>query len=149
MSPKRILLLAAVTTTEAAFVLLKPDDFKPLFNDVKINASSPTDQGPFNQPAFDWAKDNVPFFECSDKDLEAAFSFRWRSYFTHLIPNNNTVNPWVVSECFSPTIPGRCSWAAPSGAINAAAGHHTGREKEIGVPGGSPKPPGVFLSTSI
>lgn len=81
-------------------------------------------QGPLNEPAFEWAKANVPFFESSDKDLEQAYAFRWRAYFTHIIPTNLTTNPWVISECFSPTIPGRCSWAAPSGAINAAAGHH-------------------------
>ena len=81
-------------------------------------------QGPLNEPAFEWAKANVPFFESSDKDLEKAYAFRWRAYFTHIIPTNMTTNPWVISECFSPTIPGRCSWAAPSGAINAAAGHH-------------------------
>ena len=108
----------------AAFQLLQPGNFKHLFHDGKINASSPSDQGPLNEPAFQWATANVPFFECSDKDLEAAYAFRWRAYFTHLIPTNDTANPWVVSECFSPTIPGRCDWAAPSGAINAAAGHH-------------------------
>jgi hypothetical protein len=108
----------------AEFVLLEPDSFKPLFNDVKINASTPADQGPFNEPAFEWAKANVPFFECSDKDIETAYAFRWRAYFTHIIPTNSSATPWVISECFSPTIPGRCSWAAPTGAINAAAGHH-------------------------
>ena len=107
-----------------AFQLLDPEDFKPLFHDVKINATAPADQGPLNEPAFEWAKANVPFFECSDKDIETAYAFRWRAYFTHIIPTNETTNPWVISECYSPTIPGRCSWAAPSGAINAAAGHH-------------------------
>eukprot|EP01043_Picozoa_sp_COSAG02_P030828 COSAG02_NODE_1986_length_10180_cov_38.805575_9_plen_214_part_00 len=111
-------------STAAEFLLLQPERFKPLFRDGKINATSPSDQGPLNEQAFAWAQANVPFFECSDKDLEAAYAFRWRAYFTHLIPTNQTTNPWVVSECFSPTIPGRCNWAAPSGAINAAAGHH-------------------------
>ena len=108
----------------AGFVLLEPEDFKPLFHDVKLGASSPTDQGPLNEPAFEWAKANVPFFESSDKDIEAAFAFRWRAFYTHIIPTNESTNPWVISECFSPTIPGRCDWGAPTGTINAAAGHH-------------------------
>ena len=134
MARLRLALVAAIVAAAAAgwwpqraaaeFLLLEPESFRPLFHDVKINASGPTDQGPLNEQAFAWAKANVPFFESSDKDLEAAYAFRWRAYFTHLIPTNQTTNPWVVSECFSPTIPGRCSWAAPSGAINAAAGHH-------------------------
>jgi hypothetical protein len=127
MSPLPLLLLVLLllpALVGAEFVLLEPDLFKPLFRDGKINASGPADQGPLNEPAFEWAKANVPFFECSDKDIETTYAFRWRAYFTHLIPTNFSANPWVVSECYSPTIPGRCSWAAPSGAINAAAGHH-------------------------
>ena len=121
-----LLLLQLLRPRPAAadFVLLDPDSFRPLFHDVKINATAPTDQGPLNAPAFEWAKANVPFFEASDKDIETAYAFRWRAYFTHIIPTNYSTNPWVISECFSPSIAGRCSWAAPSGAINAAAGHH-------------------------
>jgi hypothetical protein len=113
-----------VLFASADFVLLNPDEFKPLFNDVKINATGPTDQGPFNKPAFDWAKVNVPFFDCDDVDLKTAYAFRWRAYFTHIIPTGYPRNPYVISECLSPTIPGRCNWGAPFGTINAAAGHH-------------------------
>ena len=77
-----------------------------------------------NEAAFEWAKDNVPFFECDDKDIEASYAFRWRSYFTHIVPTGYPRNPWVVTECYSPTIPGRCDWGKPFGTINAAAGHH-------------------------
>ena len=117
-------LLLLVAGASAEFVLLDPAESKPLFNDVNLHASGPADQGPVNEPAFEWAKANVPFFECDDADLQAAYAFRWRAYFTHIIPTNNTNNPWVISECYSPTIPGRCNWGAPTGTINAAAGHH-------------------------
>ena len=121
----RAAVLAMIPATALAeFVLLEPQSFKPLFRDVKLGASSPSDQGPVNVKAFEWAKANVPFFEASDKDIEATYAFRWRAYYTHIIPTNQTINPFVISECFSPTIPGRCNWGAPTGTINAAAGHH-------------------------
>ena len=46
------LLVAAARVAVAEFVLLEPEDFKPLFHDVKLGATSPTDQGPLNEPAF-------------------------------------------------------------------------------------------------
>lgn len=77
-----------------------------------------------NDKAFGWAKANVPFFECDDKDLEAAYAFRWRAYYTHIVPTGYPRNPYVVTECANPEIPGRCNWGKPFGTINAAAGHH-------------------------
>ena len=124
MMLRAVLLALGPAAALAEFVLLEPLSFKPLFRDVKLGASSPVDQGPVNDPAFEWAQANVPFFEASDKDIEATYAFRWRAYYTHIIPTNQTANPFVISECFSPTIPGRCNWGAPTGTINAAAGHH-------------------------
>ena len=40
------LLAAAGRTALAEFVLLEPDDFKPLFHDVKLGTTDPSDQGP-------------------------------------------------------------------------------------------------------
>lgn len=30
-----------------------------------------------------WYQDNIPFFECSDKDLENVYYFRWYLFMTH------------------------------------------------------------------
>ena len=44
MLPVQLVVNIAVV---GSFVLLEPDTFKPYFNDVNVNASSPTDQGKY------------------------------------------------------------------------------------------------------
>lgn len=45
------------------FVVLPPEAFEDTYG-----------------PDYDWAAENVPFFECSDPELNTAYSFRWRVY---------------------------------------------------------------------
>jgi hypothetical protein len=70
------------------------------------------------------SKENVPFFDCEDQDLELSYYYRWGTYKSHIIPTGFVRNPWTVSECLTLNNESTCNWAAPSGAINAAAGHH-------------------------
>ena len=48
MLPLQLVVNIAVV---GSFVLLEPDTFKPYFNDVNVNASSPTDQGKLDTAA--------------------------------------------------------------------------------------------------
>ncbi len=61
--------------------------------------------------------ENVPFFECSDKEVERIYYFRYFTYWKHL---QQTKYGYVVTE-FLPSV----SWAnAETNVINAAVAHH-------------------------
>jgi Ricin-type beta-trefoil lectin domain-like/Trypsin len=65
-----------------------------------------------------WFLNNIPFLECPDANIQAVYYYRWHTYKEHLVPLRLT-NGWLSTEFLSPP-----SYAAPSGGINAAAGHH-------------------------
>ena len=65
-----------------------------------------------------WYKDNIPFLEVPDQQIQEVYYYRWYSYYAHL----NYVNPangYVVTEFSS-----KVSWSQPYGGISCAAGHH-------------------------
>src|SRR5688572_27915101 len=65
-----------------------------------------------------WFMDNTPFFECSDKQLEQVFYYRWKMYKAHI--RNVGQNEFVITE-FINHVP----WDRdPYCTINAAAMHH-------------------------
>lgn len=63
-----------------------------------------------------WIEANVPLFECSDKQLQEIYYFRWHVYREHL---KQTPAGWIVTE-FLPDVP----WAGKYNSISCAAGHH-------------------------
>src|SRR5690242_15890603 len=42
-----------------------------------------------------WMVDNVPLFECSDRDLQETYYFRWHVYRRHIKP---TPDGYVITE---------------------------------------------------
>lgn len=67
---------------------------------------------------FQWYLDNVPFFECSDKQLEQVYYYRWKMYKAHI--RNVGDNSFVITE-FINHVP----WdREPYCTINAASMHH-------------------------
>ena len=65
-----------------------------------------------------WYLDNIPFFECSDKEIEQVYYYRWKMYKAHIrsIGSNN----WVITEFIN-----HVSWdREPYCTINAASMHH-------------------------
>jgi Mannosylglycerate hydrolase MGH1-like glycoside hydrolase domain/NedA-like, galactose-binding domain/Glycosyl hydrolase family 65, C-terminal domain len=65
-----------------------------------------------------WYMDNIPFFECSDKQIEQVYYYRWKMYKAHIrnVGNNN----FVITE-FINHVP----WDRdPYCTINAATMHH-------------------------
>lgn len=67
---------------------------------------------------YQWAVDNLPFFECSDKDMEAVYYYRWKLFKAHLRDVGR--NEFVVTE-FINHVP----WdREPYCTINAASMHH-------------------------
>ena len=65
-----------------------------------------------------WYLDNIPFFECSDKQIEQVYYYRWKLYKAHI--RNVGDNSYVITE-FINHVP----WDRdPYCTINAASMHH-------------------------
>ena len=72
----------------------------------------------YYQEDAEWYLDNIPFFECSDKDIEQVYYYRWKMYKAH-IRNVGTDN-YIITE-FINHVP----WdREPYCTINAASMHH-------------------------
>lgn len=69
-----------------------------------------------NAAAWVWMAANVPSFECSDKDLEEIYWFRWWTFRKHI---KQTPDGFIVTE-FLPPVP----WSGKHNSINCPAGHH-------------------------
>jgi hypothetical protein len=69
-----------------------------------------------NAAAWDWLSENVPLFDCPDKDLEEIYYFRWWTYRKHL---KQTPDGFIVTE-FLPPVP----WSGKHNSISCPAGHH-------------------------
>jgi hypothetical protein len=69
-----------------------------------------------NDKAFDFLENNIPFFECPDKEIEKTYYFRWWTFRKHL---KETIDGWVITE-FLPEV----SYAGKHNTICCPAGHH-------------------------
>lgn len=65
-----------------------------------------------------WYLDNIPFFECSDKNIEEVYYYRWKMYKAHI--RNTGKDKYAITEFIN-----HVSWDKdPSCTINAASMHH-------------------------
>ena len=80
-----------------------------------------------NEQAAEWMEQNVPLFECSDKDIEETYYFRWWAYRKHIW---KTPDGFVVTE-FLPKV----SWSKIYNTINCPVGHHLYEGRWIRDPG--------------
>lgn len=69
-----------------------------------------------NAHALEWLEQEIPLFECPDKDIEETYYFRWWTYRKHI---KNTEDGYVITE-FLPKV----CWSKKHNVINAAVGHH-------------------------
>ncbi len=69
-----------------------------------------------NAQSFDWLAANIPRFECSDREVEEIYYFRWWSFRKHL---KQTENGFVFTEFLVPM-----KHAGAHNTISSAAGHH-------------------------
>lgn len=74
-----------------------------------------------NDSSLEWLENEIPIFECPDKDIERAYYFRWWTYRKHI---KETQNGFAVSE-FLLDVP----WGDKYNIINAASGHHLAEGK--------------------
>jgi hypothetical protein len=65
-----------------------------------------------------WYLDNIPFFECSDKEIEAVYYYRWKLYKAHI--RHVGEDEYVITEFINDV-----HWdREPYSTINAATMHH-------------------------
>jgi len=69
-----------------------------------------------NTAAYAFLKENIPLFECPEKDFERTYYFRWWTYRKHV---KETLAGYVVTE-FLPEV----SWSSKHNTISCPAGHH-------------------------
>jgi hypothetical protein len=69
-----------------------------------------------NGDAARWMEENVPRFECPDKEMEEIYHFRWWTFRKHI---KETPDGFIITE-FLPKV----SWSGKHNAINCPAGHH-------------------------
>jgi len=69
-----------------------------------------------NAGAWAWMRQNVPLFQCPDKDIEEVYYFRWWTYRKHI---KQTPAGFVITEFLPPV-----GWAGLYNTISCAAGHH-------------------------
>ena len=68
-----------------------------------------------NAKAAEFLRENVPWFECPDPEIERTYYFRWWTYRKHL---KETPDGFVITEFLPPV-----GWASKHNTISCAAGH--------------------------
>jgi len=69
-----------------------------------------------NADAWEFLEQNIPFFECPDKEIEEVYYYRWWTFRKHI---KQTPEGYVITE-FMPNV----SWARKYNSISCPAGHH-------------------------
>ncbi len=69
-----------------------------------------------NARAWEWIKQNVPFFTCPDPDVERTYYYRWWTYRKHI---KQTPAGFILTEFIRPV-----GHATEHNAISCALGHH-------------------------
>lgn len=96
--------------------ILKTEDFKHYIDYFNQNDQELYPQEIQNTGAWDFLVENIPFFECPDKQLEQTYYFRWWTYRKHL---KRTPAGYIITE-FLPAVP----WAGQYNSISCPAAHH-------------------------
>jgi hypothetical protein len=108
--------LLAGCVAGAAPRVLSPDNFRHYAETFNQNDEELTTNAIPNREAWNWMKGNIPWFECSDSDIEEIYYFRWWTYRKHI---KKTPDGYIITE-FLPPVP----WAGKYNSINCAASHH-------------------------
>lgn len=67
---------------------------------------------------WDWYKENIPFFESPDKELDLTWYYRWEMMTAHMV-YGSTQTGYVSTEFID-----RPGWSGRYGAISCPVGHH-------------------------
>ena len=97
-------------------LVLKWEQFSPLITEFNQTDEELYKQYYPNDQVEQFLEQNIPYFNCPDKELEKTYYFRWWTYRKHI---KNTPDGFVITE-FLPDV----SWAGKHNTINCPAGHH-------------------------
>ncbi|MCF7973310.1 MAG: glycoside hydrolase [Phycisphaerae bacterium] len=97
-------------------LILDAQDFKHHVDRFNTMEDEPVVNAIPNARAWSWMQANVPLFECSDKDLEEIYYYRWWTYRKHI---KDTPDGRVLTEFITPV-----NHAGPYNTISCALGHH-------------------------
>jgi hypothetical protein len=100
----------------ASSFVLQWDDFSPLVEDFNKNDDEIYTQYIPNSKAEEFLKENIPYFNCPDQELEKTYYFRWWTFRKHI---KMTPAGFIITE-FLPEV----SWAGKYNSICCPAGHH-------------------------
>jgi predicted GH43/DUF377 family glycosyl hydrolase len=96
--------------------ILEPKSFEHYITRFNEDDKDQTSLSIPNGAAWSFLEQNIPWFDCPDKQFEETYYYRWWCYRKHL---TKTPDGWVVTE-FLPPVP----WAGIYNTISCAAGHH-------------------------
>ena len=94
----------------------KPDAFQHYIEAFKNQDEELYPQHISNAQSWEFLRDNVPMFECPDKQIEEIYYFRWWTYRKHI---KSTPDGFIITE-FLPQV----GWAGKHNSISCPAGHH-------------------------
>ena len=92
------------------------EQFSPYIQEFNQNDEELVVQHLPNSEAEKFLEDNIPYFNCPDKELEKTYYFRWWTFRKHI---KETPAGFVITE-FHPDVP----WAGKYNTISCPAGHH-------------------------
>lgn len=105
-----------IRLTESKSFILKWKDYSPYIADFNRNDDEIYVQYYPNSKAEKFLKENIPYFNCPDQELEKTYYFRWWTFRKHI---KKTPAGFVITE-FLPDVP----WAGKYNTICCPAGHH-------------------------
>ncbi len=108
--------VAGSTGREDSIFVLDPEDFKGTID--YFNSMEPENIVNYipNEQSWPWLRENIPFFECPDKNFERIYYFRWWTFRKHL---KKTPDGFVFTEFLD-----KVGHSGQYNTISCALGHH-------------------------
>lgn len=114
---KQLISLLLLFSLTAEAQLLSKDQYKHYVDRFNANDYELYRLGEFpNENAWEFLSENIPFFDCPDKQLEETYYFRWWTYRKHI---RQTPGGYIITE-FLPDV----GWAGIYNSICCSAAHH-------------------------
>lgn len=96
--------------------VLNPDNYHHYIKAFNSNDTELYKQHIPNDEAWEFLSENIPVFDCPDKQLERTYYFRWWTFRKHI---KKTADGYIITE-FLPQV----GWSGKHNSINCPAGHH-------------------------